>query len=104
MQEAKPYAFDYGVKDQYTGANFGHSETSDGKNVQGSYSVALPDGRIQHVKYVADHYNGFQAEVTYEGEAHYPEYHGGSYNGGGGGGYKPYDHKLPHHKQFSPYH
>ncbi|XP_053648021.2 cuticle protein 8-like [Cherax quadricarinatus] len=71
---AKPYAFDYGVKDDYTGANFGHSENSDGKAVKGSYSVALPDGRIQTVNYVADEYNGYQAEVTYEGEPIYPEY------------------------------
>ena len=49
-QEAKPYAFDYGVKDEYSGANFGHSEKSDGNAVQGSYQVALPDGRIQIVR------------------------------------------------------
>lgn len=74
-QEPKPYSFDYGVKDHYSGANFGHTENSDGKAVKGSYTVALPDGRIQTVNYVADHYNGFQAEVTYEGEPKYPEYH-----------------------------
>ena len=32
-----------------------------------------PDGRIQHVKYTADHYNGYVAEVTYEGTPVYPE-------------------------------
>ena len=30
----------------------------------GGYSVVLPDGRIQHVKYTADHYSGFIAEVN----------------------------------------
>jgi len=70
---ARPYAFDYGVKDEYTGTNFGHSQTSDGKKVEGSYSVALPDGRIQHVTYTADKANGFQAHVRYEGEAVYPQ-------------------------------
>ncbi|XP_045603135.1 cuticle protein 7 [Procambarus clarkii] len=73
-EEPKPYAFDYGVQDTYTGANFGHTENSDGKAVKGSYSVALPDGRVQTVNYVADHVNGFQAEVTYEGQAVYPEH------------------------------
>ncbi|KAF2368102.1 Insect cuticle protein [Trinorchestia longiramus] len=70
----KPYAFDYGVRDDYSGANYGHSETSNGNSVEGSYQVALPDGRIQIVKYIADHQNGFQAQVEYEGEARYPEH------------------------------
>ncbi|XP_066979021.1 cuticle protein 7-like [Macrobrachium rosenbergii] len=69
----KPYAFDYGVKDDYSGANFNHAENSDGSSVSGSYKVFLPDGRIQTVNYVADHYNGYHAQVTYEGEAQYPE-------------------------------
>ena len=49
-------------------------ESSDGaSNVAGSYSVALPDGRIQHVKYTSNGYDGFVADVTYEGTAVYPE-------------------------------
>merc|ERR1712213_142780 len=32
-----------------------------------TYSVALPDGRIQHVKYTSNGYDGFVADVTYEG-------------------------------------
>merc|ERR1739844_831691 len=39
--------------------------------VAGSYSVNLPDGRIQHVKYHANDYDGYVADVTYEGEPHY---------------------------------
>lgn len=69
----KPYAYEYGVSDDYSGANFRASETADGKVVSGSYSVHLPDGRIQTVTYTADHYNGYIADVSYEGVAAYPE-------------------------------
>ena len=47
-------------------------ESADGQNVYGSYQVHLPDGRLQTVKYTADHYNGFIADVSYTGEAKYP--------------------------------
>merc|ERR1712106_1286495 len=70
----EPYFYQYGVADDYSKANFNAAETADGAGVvTGSYSVALPDGRTQHVKYTADHYNGYVAEVTYEGVPHYPE-------------------------------
>ena len=43
-------------------------------NIEGEYTVALPDGRIQHVTYHADGgYGGTVMEVSYQGEAHYPE-------------------------------
>merc|ERR1712088_326752 len=67
--DPRPYAYEYGVKDEYHGVNFGQSETSDGKAVHGSYHVLLPDGRIQNVKYTADHYAGYIADVSYEGHA-----------------------------------
>ena len=70
----KPYAFQYGVKDDYSGANFNAQETADGKAVSGSYQVALPDGRVQTVTYTADHYNGYIADVKYEGTPVYPKY------------------------------
>merc|ERR1712038_2132104 len=70
----KPYAFQYGVADDYSGAKFNAQETADGKAVSGSYQVALPDGRIQTVTYTADHYNGYVADVKYEGTPVYPEY------------------------------
>ena len=69
----KPYAFQYGVADDYSGAKFNAQETADGKAVTGSYQVALPDGRIQTVTYTADHYNGYVADVKYEGVPVYPE-------------------------------
>ena len=68
-----PFDFAYGVQDGYSGNDFDHSSNSDGKVTTGQYRVALPDGRTQIVTYTADHYNGFQSEVTYEGEAQYPE-------------------------------
>ena len=69
----KPYAFEYGVADDYSGANFKAAETADGKAVTGSYQVHLPDGRVQTVTYTADHYNGYIADVSYEGVPVYPE-------------------------------
>lgn len=74
QEPPKPYAFDYGVKDAYSGSHYGHKENSDGQAVKGSYQVALPDGRVQTVTYTADHYNGFQAEVSYEGSPKYPDH------------------------------
>ena len=45
----------------------------------GSYVISLPDGRIQTTAYTADHYNGFIAEVTYEGTPVYPPVTNGGY-------------------------
>ena len=67
LAEQSPYTFTYAVADDYSKANFNAEETSDGaSNVQGSYSVALPDGRIQHFKYSSNGYDGLVADVTYE--------------------------------------
>merc|ERR1712183_739988 len=71
--EVLPYTYSYAVADDYSKAVFSADESSDGaSNVQGSYSVNLPDGRVQHVSYHSNGYEGFVADVTYEGEAHYP--------------------------------
>ena len=64
-----PFKFAYEVEDEYTGTQFEHNSNSDGKTTQGEYRVLLPDGRTQIVKYVADHNDGYNAEVNYEGEA-----------------------------------
>ena len=54
---------------------FNAQEARDGYATQGSYSVALPDGRTKTVTYrVDDAYSGFVADVKYEGEAKYPTY------------------------------
>merc|ERR1719476_615747 len=69
----QPYAYEYGVADDYSKANFKKTETQDAYgNVAGSFTIALPDGRLQTTTYTADHENGFVAEVTYSGTAQYP--------------------------------
>jgi len=69
----QPYQYEYGVADQYTGTNFQSVESQNAEGtVVGSYRVNLPDGRVQTVTYTADHYGGFVADVSYEGEAQYP--------------------------------
>jgi len=68
----KPYSFSYGVEDPHYGPTFQQKEKSDGKAVSGSYTVQLPDGRLQKVTYTADHDTGFHANVEYKGKAQYP--------------------------------
>merc|ERR1711881_296436 len=74
LAEPPPYNYQYAVADDYSGANFAQSEANDGTGaVSGSYSVNLPDGRIQHVNYEANDITGNVATVTYEGPASYPD-------------------------------
>ena len=78
----EPYSFTYGVSDDYSKANFNAQESGDANGVVGgSYTVSLPDGRIQTVTYNADHTNGFVADVSYSGEAVYPPAPAGGYPG-----------------------
>lgn len=86
----RPFAYEYGVNDEYSGAYFSKAETQDDYGVvSGEYKVALPDGRVQIVTYHADHENGYIADVRYEGEPHYEPHHP-----------KP----APHHPAPAPYH
>merc|ERR1739845_199967 len=74
LAEVSPYSYNYAVADDYSGAAFNQAESNDGNGVvEGSYSVNLPDGRVQTVKYSANDYDGLVSEVTYEGTASYPE-------------------------------
>merc|ERR1712037_414639 len=72
LSEPPAYAYQYGVNDDYSGANFQQQETRDGYTTSGSYTVALPDGRVQTVTY-HDGGDGMVQEVTYTGEAVYDE-------------------------------
>nr|XP_045624463.1 cuticle protein 7-like [Procambarus clarkii] len=68
------YNFNWAVKDDYSGNDFGHDETRNGYDTQGSYYVQLPDGRLQRVSYTVNGDSGFLAQVEYQGEAQYPAY------------------------------
>ena len=82
------YNFGYEVKGNngYHGnVDFGHSESRDGCSTSGKYSVLLPDGRVQTVTYTVDCYSGYNADVSYYGEA------------------KPYVYKKPAYKPAPQY-
>ncbi|XP_049948124.1 cuticle protein 19.8-like [Schistocerca serialis cubense] len=64
------YSYAYNVQDALTGDSKAQHETRSGDVVQGSYSVAEPDGSIRTVDYTADPVNGFNAVVHREGGAH----------------------------------
>merc|ERR1711892_218701 len=71
LSEPPLYAFQYGVSDDYSGANFAQNEQRDGYSTSGSYRVALPDGRTQVVSYHTDGDSGNIQDVTYEGVPSY---------------------------------
>ncbi len=57
------YDWEYAVKD-YHENNFGHKESRHGGAAVGKYYVALPDGRLQSVTYVADE-NGYRPIIEF---------------------------------------
>merc|ERR1711887_47444 len=86
-----PFHFQYGVHDDKYYTDFSEVRSGDkAGNIRGEYSVALPDGRIQHVSCLADgNYGGTVMDVKYDGEAHHPDVvqhggHGGAVGGGHG--------------------
>ena len=96
-EQPDPFKFEYGVHDDKYYTDFSEHRSGDEYgNIVGEYQVALPDGRIQYVKYTADgNYGGTVMEVSYKGEARHPDIvhhspvvhsgHGGHVNGIGGG-------------------
>lgn len=77
----KPYAFEYGVSDPYTGDHKSQWETKDVHGtVRGSYSLLEPDGTTRIVDYIADQH-GFRAvvkKIGIHGHALSVESHGGA--------------------------
>ncbi|XP_053648623.2 pro-resilin-like [Cherax quadricarinatus] len=67
------YNFNWAVDHDPSGNEFGHQESRDNDNTKGSYSVQLPDGRLQTVTYYVDGDSGYLADVQYQGEARYPD-------------------------------
>ena len=57
------YSYQWAVKDDYSGNNYGQQESRNDKSTVGSYYVLLPDGRTQKVTYTVDAYGGYDAEV-----------------------------------------
>ena len=54
LAEPSPYSYTYAVADDYSGAAFNQAESNDRNgDVEGSYSVNLPDGRVQTVRLLA---------------------------------------------------
>ncbi|XP_068244098.1 uncharacterized protein [Palaemon carinicauda] len=70
--EVNSYEFGYGVLDDDSGNQYFHAEKREEGLTKGSYKIQLADGRVQTVTYVADN-KGFHPQITYEGEARYPE-------------------------------
>merc|ERR1712123_463067 len=71
--EPAKYSYSYSVLDDYSKVNFGAGESREGYATSGSYYVTLPDGRLQKVSYSVDGEGGYVADVSYEGEAQFPE-------------------------------
>merc|ERR1712055_1246634 len=95
-EQPDPFKFEYGVHDDKYYTDFSEHRSGDEYgNIVGEYQVALPDGRIQYVKYTADgNYGGTVMDVSYKGEARHPDIvhhghggHGGVGIGGGSGGH-----------------
>ncbi|KAH9634985.1 hypothetical protein HF086_004758 [Spodoptera exigua] len=86
--EPANYNFEYMVKDDQSGNDFGHRESRQGDRAEGLYYVLLPDGRKQTVQYEADQ-DGYKPKISYEdtglGQGGYDRNSQSGYNGNGNG-------------------
>ncbi|CAG4960904.1 unnamed protein product [Parnassius apollo] len=80
--EPANYNFEYMVKDDASGNDFGHRESRQGDRAEGLYYVLLPDGRKQTVEYEADQ-DGYKPRISYEDTG----LRTGGYAGNNQGGY-----------------
>ena len=71
--EPASYNYQWSVEDGNSNNNYGQTESRNGDKTTGSYFVLLPDGRTQIVTYTVDKNGGYVADITYEGEAKYPD-------------------------------
>ncbi|XP_075987644.1 uncharacterized protein LOC142984129 [Anticarsia gemmatalis] len=82
--EPANYSFEYMVKDEPSGNDFGHRESRQGDRAEGLYYVLLPDGRKQTVEYEADQ-DGYKPRISYEdtglGQGGYDRNSQSGYNG-----------------------
>jgi len=68
-----PYSYKYNVVDEESNTSYEVEESGNPEIVTGSYRTALPDGRTQVVTYEVHPTKGYNAKVTYEGTAQYPD-------------------------------
>merc|ERR1712168_687637 len=68
-----PYKYQVKVDDDKTSNRYEINESGSPEVVEGSYRIALPDGRVQVVTYQVHADKGFEAKVSYEGTAQCPD-------------------------------
>merc|ERR1711862_670088 len=78
-----PFHFQDGVHDDKYYTDFSEVRSGDeAGNIKGEFQVHLPDGRVQHVTYIADgNYGGTIMDVKYDGEARHPDVIGHGHGG-----------------------
>lgn len=73
-KDSPTYSYTYSVNGGPYGPQFAKHEKRSGHLTRGEYSVALPDGRIQTVRYtVLGDKGGFSATVHYAGKGRHPQ-------------------------------